>query len=124
MTTTSGSTLAPQNIEIRTNSDLTFSDRWLDDAGAPYILSDARFQVRKRDGELLLEASVDNGWITLDATDGWWTVYITAAELTEELEWFGVGVWDSVVVREDDGQTALTGGYVRIRQGVTRDEGS
>lgn len=115
---------AQGNLDIAVNEDLVFAERWTDETGTPYLLSDAKLQVRHSidDTVVMLEASVTNGRITLDNVNGWATVFVDEEVLTASFMSFGVMRFDLVVTRTSDAQTKVLGrGLARVRRGVTRD---
>lgn len=99
------------------NEDLEFSARWTDEVGNPYQLQAAYCQVR-RDGlaEPLLDLSVGSG-ITLDPVDGWATVYVPAASLTEIEP--GFSDFDLLLVRDDGRRYRPIVGSVNFEEAVT-----
>lgn len=112
---------ARQDLDVWSNSDLAYSDRWTSSDGTPYILSAARFQFRTtaESADVLLEAS-EADYIDLDLTDGWANVRVPQA-VVEAIDYRGVGRWDLVVTRASDGVVEnIAGGYFRLREGVTR----
>lgn len=126
--------MAPlQNKKLEANSTTYFSVRWKSSAGLPYELDDAVMQVRieEDDEDVLIEASVDNGRITLDpvtadpdtglmTVGGWCNVAIPPTS-TSDIGYYGGAVYDLTVHRESDGhwKRLLEGGII-ISRGISR----
>lgn len=106
-----------KTFTVGLNEDLEFSARWVDNSGTPYILSAAYCQVRRDDlAEPLLDLSVGSG-ITLDAVDGWATIYVPSASLTEIQP--GFSDFDLVLVRQDGRRYRPIVGSINFEEAVT-----
>ncbi len=114
---------ARQDIRLYSNADFDeLSARWVDEAGTPFALAAVALQIRDRDDNVVLEASLGNALITTASPD-WWADIIIPAATIAAAEWTGVGRYDLVATRSVDGRTEmLVGGYVRISLGVTRND--
>lgn len=110
-----------QPILIANNAAFDIAARWENEDGDPYELTDAVLQIRIRAGapDVILEASVDNGLITLASPD-WWAAVLFEESDTAAIETFGFFAYDLVVTRDIDGRTEqLLYGPAVLKQGVT-----
>lgn len=110
-----------RTLDIPTNADLELAVRWKDTNADPYVLSDAAMQVRITEdaAESLITATVDNGFITLDA-EGWATVVVPRATLLE-IDYFGKATYDVILWRQLDGRSKrILEGDAILKRGSTR----
>lgn len=95
---------------------------WKSGEGVPVDLtgSSVRMQVRRSpsSSDVLLEASTENDRIQLDATNGKFTLVLSAT-VTAALNWM-TGVYDIEVTSADDTVTRLVQGTITISKEVTR----
>lgn len=112
---------APVNLSVRRGT--VFSKRWTladDGTGDPIDLSGVSIaaQVRKRadDTDVLLDLTE---FVTGDE-EGVIQIFVPA-NVTEQLDWSGVAVWD-MELDFGDGPVCLMAGTVSLSRDVTRDD--